>query len=232
MVTSSTRSCPRGSAAEGSSVIVAAEGSGPRKGTADETLAPAIVGSMLWILLVLAVSVVIGLLRGGKLRNLTEIRVRSWWLLIVGFGIQIVAGFLPVERHSLAVGLVLASYLPLLLFVWLNRSFAGMWIAGIGILMNFTVIAVNAGMPVSTEAVVMAGGGSELVLGAKHVLLDQSTRLPFLADILPLPGSVISLGDVFLAIGVGVFLEDQLRQPVRLFAHRVQGEPGSAARRT
>ena len=88
---------------------------------------------MLWILLVLAIAVVVGFLRGGKLRNLTEIRIRGWWLLLVGFGMQILAGFLPVDRHGLAVGLVLVSYLPLLLVVWLNRQYAGMWIAGIGI---------------------------------------------------------------------------------------------------
>jgi Family of unknown function (DUF5317) len=176
---------------------------------------------VLWILVVLAVSVIVGLLRGGKLRNLTEIRVRAWWLLLVGFGAQLGAGFFPSSRHSLAVGLVLASYIPLLLFVWL---------AGIGVLMNFTVIALNGGMPVLPVAVELAGGSGEIVLDAKHVLLDETTRLPFLADIIPLPGSVVSLGDVFLAIGVGVFLEDQLRRPVRLFAHRVQGVPGSAAR--
>ena len=186
---------------------------------------------MLWILLVLAIAVVVGLMRGGKLRNLTEIRVRGWWLLLVGFGLQIVAGFLPVGRHSLAVGLVLVSYLPLLLVVWLNRQDAGMWIAGIGILMNFTVIALNGGMPVMAEAVHLAGGTGELVLDAKHVLLTDTTRLPFLADIIPLPGSVISLGDVFLAIGVGVFLEDQMRRRVPLFRHKVQGMPGSAAGR-
>jgi hypothetical protein len=185
---------------------------------------------VLWILLVLAVAVVVGLLRGGKLRNLTEIRVRAWWMLMIGFGAQIGAEFLPSSRHSLAVGLVLVSYLPLLLFVWLNRQSAGLWIAGIGVLMNFTVIAVNGGMPVLPIAVELAGGSGELALGAKHVLLTGSTRLPFLADIVPLPGSVVSLGDVFLAIGVAVFLEDQLRRPVRLFAHRVQGVPGSAAR--
>jgi hypothetical protein len=104
-----------------------------------------------------------------------------------------------------------------------------MWIAGIGILMNFTVIALNGGMPVMEEAVHLAGGSGELVLDAKHVLLTDTTRLPFLADIIPLPGSVISMGDVFLAIGVGAFLEDQMRRPVPLFRHKVQGMPGSAA---
>lgn len=185
---------------------------------------------MLWIVLVLVVSAAVGLLRGGKLRNLTEIRVRLWWLLFIGFGMQVGAGFLPTTARSLAVWLVLTSYLPLLLFVWLNRSLAGMWIAGIGILMNFTVIALNGGMPVMAEAAALAGASGELTLDVKHVVLDEGTRLPFLADVIPLPRSVISLGDVFLAIGVGVFLEDQLRRPVRLFAHRAAGVPGSAAR--
>jgi len=185
---------------------------------------------MLWILLVIGIAVIVGLLRGGKLRNLTEISVSGWWLLLVGFGMQLAAVLIPSSRQSLAVTLVLVSYLPLLLFVVLNRNSAGMWVAGIGILMNFTVIALNGGMPVLPEAVVLAGGSPDLVLGAKHVVLDEATRLPFLADIIPLPRNVISLGDVFLAIGIGVFLEDQLRKPVRLFSKKVQGVPGSATR--
>ena len=84
-------------------------------------------------------------------------------------------------------------------------------------------------MPVLEEAARLAGETGALVLDAKHVLLTDETRLPFMADIIPLPGAVLSLGDVFLAIGVGVFLEDQMRQPLTLFAHRVTGLPGSAA---
>ncbi len=123
----------------------------------------------------------------------------------------------------------MTSYVALLAVVWLNRAEPGIWIAGIGILMNFTVIAANGGMPVLMEAIEVAGGSTESVLNGKHVLLDDATRLPFLGDVIPLPRNVISLGDVFLAIGLGVFLEDQLRQPLRLFRHRVQGVPGSAA---
>lgn len=184
---------------------------------------------MIWILLVLAVAIVVGLLRGGKLSNLTEIRVRVWWLLFLGFGMQVVERFLPPSSHELAVALVLLSYIPLLVFVWINRQNTGIWIAGIGVMMNFTVMVLNGGMPVSAEAAAISSGGGEVALGAKHVLLDAQTRLPFLADIIPLPRAVLSLGDVFLAIGVGLFLEDQMRRPVRLFAHGVQGTPGSAA---
>ena len=181
------------------------------------------------MLLVIVISVVLGALRGGRLRNLTEIRVKLWWLLPIGFVMLSIANFLPSEYHDAAVALILGSYLPLLLFVWLNRSSSGIWIAGIGILMNFTVIVANAGMPVLTEAAVIAGGGDvTLVLGAKHVLLTTDTILPFLADVIPVPRSVLSLGDVFLAIGIGVFLEDQMRQPLSLFSHGASGIPGSA----
>ena len=184
---------------------------------------------MHWIAFVLLISIVVGALRGGKLRNLTEIRVKLWWLLPLGFLILAASNFVPTDRDRLGVILVLASYVPLLAFVWLNRDLTGIWIAGLGILMNFTVILLNGGMPVLAEAAVIAGETGELVLDSKHVLLTADTHLPFLADIVPLPAAVLSLGDVFLAIGVGVFLEDQMRQPLTLFSHRVTGIPGSAA---
>lgn len=184
---------------------------------------------MLWILLVLAISILLGVARGGKFRNLTEIRVTSWWLLPTGFLVLAASSFVPASTGDLGVWLVLASYIPLLVFVWLNRDLTGIWIAGLGILMNFTVIIINGGMPVLEEAARLAGESGALILDGKHVLLTDDTALPFLADIIPLPKAVLSLGDVLLAVGVGVFLEDQMRQPLTLFAHRVTGIPGSAA---
>ncbi len=188
------------------------------------------VAHMLWLFVVIAVSVAVSLMRGGKLSNLSEIYARGWWLLFVGLGMQTAANFVNTDQRELAVWLVLLSYVPLLAVVGLNQRMPGMWIAGIGILMNFTVIALNNGMPVLPEAFELAGGSLDgLVLDAKHVILDGESSLPFLADIIPMPGSVISLGDVLLAVGLGVFVEDQLQQPLRLFRHRVQGLPGSAA---
>jgi hypothetical protein len=184
---------------------------------------------MPWMLLVIAISIAVGLLRGGKLRNLTEIRVTLWWLLPLGFLLLAASAFVPADMHELAVALILTSYLPLLLFVWLNRDLAGIWIAGLGILMNFTVILANQGMPVLEAAAEIAGGSGDLVLTAKHVLLTPATRIPFLGDVIPLPGAVLSLGDVFVAIGVGAFLEDQIRQPLTLFVHGAHGTPGSAS---
>jgi len=182
-----------------------------------------------WLGAVLIVSIIVSLLRGGKLSNLPDIYARGWWLLFIGFGMQIVADLVDTPR--VAISLMLTSYAVLLIMVWLNRSEAGLWIAGIGLLMNLTVMSLNGGMPVLEEAIQLAGGSSDVVFGAKHVVLDSASRFPFLADVIPLPGSVISLGDVFLAVGLGVFIEDQLKQPLRLFRHRVPGVPGSAADR-
>lgn len=194
---------------------------------------------MTWIdpiVLVLVAAIGISLLRGGRLANLTEVRLRVWWLLFVGLGMQLLATNLPArtdEANPVAVALILLSYLPLIAVVFINREEPGMWIAAIGILMNFTVIALNQGMPVSPEAARLAGASdAPLALGAKHVVLDENSVFPFLADIVPIRSlrQVISLGDVFLAVGLGQFLEAQLRKPIHWFRHGGSAEPGSAAR--
>jgi len=69
----------------------------------------------------------------------------------------------------------------------------------------------------------------------KHVLLDEGSKLTFFADVIPLRfggiGEVISLGDIFLALGLGAFLEQELRRPRRYFKRGAQAQPGSAVRR-
>ncbi len=200
---------------------------------------------MTWMASVVVVSILVALLRGGKLANLTDLHLIGWWMLPLAFAMQIGAALAPNDgtrddfdllgltiEVPLPVILVLASFVPLLAVVWLNKEQAGMWIAGIGILMNFTVISLNSGMPVLAEAVELSGGAFDPAIpDAKHVVLDAATDLAFLADVIPFPGSVISLGDVFLAIGLGVFLESQLSRPIRLFRHGAPGVPGSAVKR-
>lgn len=196
---------------------------------------------VLWLALVLFAATTIALLRGGRLSNLADIRLRLWWLLPLGFAIQVTPNLLPRDATwapGVGVGLVLVSYLPLLLLVILNRERKGMWLAGLGILMNFSVIAANGGMPVLGEAALAAGGYEEGLLlegGYKHVAMDARTLLAFLADVIPVrifgQGNVISLGDVLLAVGLGAFLEDELRQPVRWFKRGQRTEGGSASGR-
>ena len=193
---------------------------------------------MLWLALVLFIATTIALLRGGRLINLADIRLQYWWLLLLGFGIQAGTALLPDRdwTRGVATAMILVSYLPLLILVLVNRHREGMWLAGVGVLMNFSVIALNGGMPVLKEAATIAAAGpASLLLDFKHVLLDTSTRIPFLGDVIPVRlfgiGQVISLGDVLLAVGLGRFLEDELRRPVRWFKRGIHTEGGSASGR-
>jgi len=195
---------------------------------------------MLWLAIVLFLSLTIAMLRGGRLTNLGDIELKAWWLLILSFGLQ---GALLVPNvgwsDSVALAMVLTSFAFLMVLVILNRTQTGMWLTGLGVLMNFTVIALNGGMPVLSEAAEVASGFSmsvpDLSESYKHVVLDETSQLTFFADVIPLRvgslGQVISLGDVFLAVGLGRFLEHELRRPRRWFKHGASAQAGSAAER-
>jgi hypothetical protein len=124
---------------------------------------------------------------------------------------------------------LMASYLLLVLLVFLNRRVPGMALVGAGLLLNFAVMLANGGyMPITPEALEKAGLvhlattgqiGSR-VLNAKDVLLPAAgTRLWVLSDILVLPppvGTAFSVGDVLLAFGgVGFFSRTMCDPPPR-----------------
>ncbi len=196
---------------------------------------------MLWLAIVSFIALAIAILRGGRLTNLGDIELRAWWLLIIAFGLQIGTTFLPDTDWSDGVGvtMVLVSFVFLMVLVALNRNRTGMWLTGLGVLMNFTVIALNGGMPVLAEAAEVASGFTitvpDLSGSFKHTILDETSRLTMLADVIPLRlgtvGQVISLGDVFLAVGLGRFLEQELRRPRRYFKRGAHAQPGSASER-
>lgn len=193
---------------------------------------------MLWLAIVLFFSLGVAVLRGGRLLNLGDIELRGWWLLIVALGLQFGTRWLPDTAQTAGLVMVLSSFALLMFLVILNRTKDGMLLAGIGVLMNFIVIAANGGMPVLAGAAEVASGFTvshpDVADSYKHVPLDQSSRLTFLADVIPLRvagiAEVISLGDIFLALGLGVFLEQELRRPRRYFRKGARAQAGSATR--
>ncbi len=195
---------------------------------------------MLWLAIVLFIALTMAVLRGGRLTNLGDIELRAWWLLLVALGLQVGTTWLPATdwAEGLGLAMVLISYGLLMVLVLLNRHRTGMWLAGLGVLMNFTVIALNGGMPVLAEAAEVASGFTvtepDLSGSFKHIILDSGSRLTLLADVIPLRlgslGQVISLGDVFLAVGLGRFLEQELRRPRRYFKRGAHAHPGSASK--
>jgi hypothetical protein len=159
--------------------------------------------------------ILIGVILGGSIQQLAEIHLRWWPLALVGLALQLTP--IPSMKgqldHWLAVGLLIASYLVLLVFVVVNIRLPGFWLIAVGFGLNALVISINAGMPVSREAIRQAYGPSYSVLirdlefngGAKHHLSRPGDVLLPLSDVIPMGRPVrvvLSVGDVMFFLGV------------------------------
>jgi hypothetical protein len=169
------------------------------------------------ILLTVLVSIFIGLLAGGSLRDFPTVQSRWTWLVLVGAVLQ----FAPVQA-AVAFPALLASFAILLAFVLLNLRAPGFALILVGLAMNALVIGVNHGMPVSRQALVASDQEdtvAELAAntdGQKHFLADDDTRLLELGDVIGIGNPIrqaVSVGDGFVHVGIGWFIVVALRKP-------------------
>lgn len=164
---------------------------------------------MPFTLTVLGGAVLVSVLRGGRLRRVADADLFLGWLLFLGVALQVgvdlaaARSLLPDAGWS-GWALLLASQLLVVGFLVANRHLPGIrWVAT-GLALNAAVMAANRAMPVSPSAIAALGIGDVAVLPGKHTLLTASTRLPWLADVIPLPWlrSIVSVGDLVLAVGL------------------------------
>jgi hypothetical protein len=102
--------------------------------------------------------------------------------------------------------------------LWANPHLRGLWFVGLGLFSNALVIFANKGhMPVSSEALYRVGMESfiprlQQQYDAVHTLMTESSRLWFLADVIPVSilgyTNVISIGDVYLMVGIALTILD------------------------
>ena len=109
----------------------------------------------------------------------------------------------------------LATFPMIVGIAWMNRRAPGMVVLAAGLMLNFVVIAANGGMPVFGAAVAIASPSAHYVSipvsDFVHVIGTTATRLPWLADVVPLSGPawlrlVASPGDLLLCVGMAAFL--------------------------
>jgi len=170
------------------------------------------------------VAIIVGLLGGGRLSRLKELKLRAPWAIVAAAMAQVglmIAGVRGWDRVAgVGQALLMATLVLVLSWVWVNRRLPGMWVAGVGVVLNLVVIAANGGsMPVDRELAVRAGNKGLVEMldspaHVKHKPLGPETRLRVLADRLPLPMIVPrprwfgpgSMGDVALTVGACWFL--------------------------
>lgn len=175
------------------------------------------------ILLLSAVAgLLAGLLTGGSFKWMKLYPLRGLALPIAAFLVKTAAAyFLPPQRGAVLVCIL--QYALLFAFVLLNIRRA-IWpaLVFLGSLGNFLVILLNGGcMPVSAE---LLGSHtdrfSQLGQGGiyAYCLMNESTKLSFLGDILRvgpsgLPFGFASVGDVVLCAGVALLCYRLVRRP-------------------
>lgn len=151
----------------------------------------------------------VALLRGGSLKALAETEFEWLWVLFLGLALQLGAQIWAPEWLDGAPGtaVIVVSNALVVVFLLINRAMPGVILIGLGLAMNVTVIVANGAMPVSASASRSAGiePPPPGVADVEHELLDDDTKVPWLADVLAIPGTreVFSVGDVVLALGVG-----------------------------
>lgn len=171
---------------------------------------------MVLVLVTVLGAVLIGYLRGGRLTNLGHVEIRHGWLVLASVLAQgALAALSAVDQPVVSVfpSLLLASHLALLAFVVANRMLPGMLLIFLGFAMNAAVITANGAMPVSPEALAAVSGGATVITPGKHRLLTDGDQLTLLADVLALPvlRTVVSVGDIVLASGVGILVVNLMR---------------------
>jgi DHA3 family macrolide efflux protein-like MFS transporter len=173
------------------------------------------------IVLGLILGLILGLLAGGRIGRLIDVRLRWVGLIFIALALRIGT------QVAIANGIALADTLRLPLYatafgilvvgLWANRSHPGLLAVAVGAAANGLAITVNGGyMPVWPPALEQVGMSSSDLIAGFHVLLPTELNAEFflragpIADLIPVPlpllTNVSSIGDAFIAAGLGWFV--------------------------
>jgi hypothetical protein len=180
---------------------------------------------------ILVISILIAIMRGGRLINLGSLPMRWPAGPALAFAAQAIVIYAPEPQAAgswdLHAVLLLLTYLFLLLIVWINRRIPGMVLLQLGLLLNLAAIASNGGyMPITPETMEHIGHESQVATlapgtrdpGSKDIILPkEATHLWVLSDILVLTEpyadpTAFSIGDLLIAAGLFQIVQCALLQ--------------------
>ncbi|WP_077368689.1 DUF5317 domain-containing protein [Anaerosalibacter sp. Marseille-P3206] len=189
-------------------------------------------------------ALIIGKIRGGKIRNIGEICIKGWYLFVGAFLIEKssvlvesftdgkIAQFIQSNFSYMHIGVYLITLMGLIL----NMKKRGILTIFTGSLLNFISILFNGGkMPVSLKGLNFASLTEKANLlktndVLTHTLIDKSTKCYYLSDIIPIPqpypfAKLISIGDIIIAVGLFLLIQramlsDRERGKVLDFTYR------------
>jgi hypothetical protein len=170
------------------------------------------------LIYMIALSVVIGYARGGRLKHYLENPLRGVFLPVAAFMIE---AALPILGAKLLAASVIVEYSLLFAFLFLNRRQKPVWVMAAGVAMNALVIFANGFRmpvtpvvqdPVFARFVQMVQSGDLI----EYVLVGWDAPLWFLGDTIPItrvvPG-IASVGDLAMAVGLFWLIQLFMKPP-------------------
>ena len=160
----------------------------------------------------LVIGIAVGMVTGGKLGNLSNLRFRWPYFVLGVLIVKEVVLLTPLNRID-GMQFVYAASLAALIgwTIWHIDLLPGVWLVSAGNALNLLVVLLNGGrMPVSRE---LASRGTHLLVDrgfvGQYVLMGPHTNLGWLADTLAFPGPLgailpeaYSPGDFVAALGI------------------------------
>ncbi len=187
----------------------------------------------MFILYAIPIGVLIGLVWGGRLDRLSELRLRWAPIMLLGLAVQIV---LFSDRVGPAVGdvgpaIYVASTAAVFIAVLRNLATPGVWLIVVGAGCNLAAIVANGGsMPADSAALESVGG---LPPGYTNSIIATDPALRPLTDLFALPAwlpfaNVFSIGDVLIGVGVAVTIVLAMRRRTAEDASPAVGPAGGS----
>lgn len=180
------------------------------------------------MLTLILIAILVAIIINKGLRGIEYKQIHHFYLLLLGFALQL---FIFNERfansnyNKLTPVIYIISLAILLLFMFLNIRYSGIKIAMLGFLGNCIAIVANGGyMPQDLNKLEFVGNyqKAELLRKFGHfyngVAMTADTKFNILSDIVAVRkpeflASVYSIGDVFITIGLIIFIFEILKRP-------------------
>jgi hypothetical protein len=161
-----------------------------------------------FILYPVVIGLLVGVLLGGRISGLADVRFRWGALALAGLLVQVVLFSDQVSRWIGGLGppLYVASTALVLGVLLRNLAIPGLPLVALGAASNFTAIVANGGyMPASPAA--LAALGHRINPGYSNSAILPDAALAPLTDVFALPSwlpfaNVFSIGDVLIGVGV------------------------------
>ncbi|KXG75532.1 DUF5317 domain-containing protein [Thermotalea metallivorans] len=172
------------------------------------------------------IGLLLGKIRGGKFRGLSEVSIHGWIILILALLLQLTPAIsedFPIFAKYRGYIYVMSMVL-LILGISMNLKKKGMWAFLVGILLNLVVILFNDfQMPVSFESLKLAGlepmiRAIERGEMAHYRSLEGITHwTKYLAKFIAIPKpyplpKIVSIGDIFVTLGVILLIQGEMQK--------------------